>query len=769
MSIPRAPKAPGVWCRYGTRVPRYLIALLVALAAFPGEAVGQALLDDRVITLTSAADIAARRQILIDFIWGADGFPTGLPSHVEIDDLSPVQGMAGFARVDTLVITMGGGHTGYAHHFIPTQPTNRLVVVALGHIPSFEDDPPFLPGLADGVERTVGTLLQKGYAVLVVYMIHTAQFTTRLSVDDYSSHWLLFDNPPPTGSPLRYFLEPVAVALNYLKTCADRDGFPKYAQYDMVGLSGGGWLTTVYAALDPTILISIPVAGTLPLYLRSPIEGDPEQLHPPFYSLAGYPDLYVMGAQGVGRAQIQVLNRYDTAAFGQYNVRPSPQTFDADVRGYEWAVQSAVGRAGAGHFRVVIDEAERNHSITANTLYSTILPALRPGVVLTSSSGLPVRAGTSLVWTANVTGGVGPHEFQFWLYRPADGWRIVQDYTPVNTFSWTPAATGRHALQVWVRTRGTTIPYQGYASSNYFDVTNALPISGLRLTPGITPPLTAGRPMTWTASASGGVGPLQYAFRLYDPGTGWQTLQDYSSRQTLTWRPSVAGTYAVEVSVRSTGSPAAAEGSASTGLFSVLPVAPAVTGVKTSLPLPLPTGVPVVWTAEAAASAPLEYQYWLFSPWEGWTITKPYGPARDWTWTPSLPGRYALQVWVRRVGTSADYDAWFGTGFFDVSPQPVRLVSFSVNQTLPVATGTPITWSAHATGGTGPLHYQCWLYDRTHGSWTIIRDWSPEPQCTWTPAPGDFGVRALQVWVRSSTSAAAYDTYAATGLFLITP
>src|SRR5690606_23408190 len=254
------------------------------------------------------------------------------------------------------------------------------------------------------------------------------------------------------------------------------------------------------------------------------------------------------------------------------------------------------------------------------------------------------------VWTANVSGAVGPREFQFWLYRPADGWRIVQDYSLLNTFSWIPAATGRYALQVWVRTRGATIPYQGYASSNYFDVTPALPISDVKLVPSLAPPIKAGRTVTWTASARGGVGPLQFAFRVYDPVNGWRTIQDYSARNTMTWTPSTAGTYAVAVSVRSTGSTAAEEGSASSGPVAVLPVAPMVTGVTTSLPLPLPTGVPVVWTAEAAADAPLEYQYWLFSPWEGWTIAKPYSSASDWTWTPSLPGRYALQVWVRRAG-----------------------------------------------------------------------------------------------------------------------
>ena len=37
----------------------------------------------------------------------------------------------------------------------------------------------------------------------------------------------------------------------------------------MAGLSGGGWTTTLYAAIDPSIRYSFPVAGTIPLYLRT--------------------------------------------------------------------------------------------------------------------------------------------------------------------------------------------------------------------------------------------------------------------------------------------------------------------------------------------------------------------------------------------------------------------------------------------------------------------------------------------------------------------
>src|SRR5205085_148225 len=90
------------------------------------------------------------------------------------------------------------------------------------------------------------------------------------------------------GSPMKFFLEPVAVCVNYA-LARDR----KMRDVTMIGLSGGGWTTTLYAAVDTRVRLSIPVAGSLPLYLRwGGSVGDTEQFLESFYRIAGYPDLY---------------------------------------------------------------------------------------------------------------------------------------------------------------------------------------------------------------------------------------------------------------------------------------------------------------------------------------------------------------------------------------------------------------------------------------------------------------------------------------------
>jgi hypothetical protein len=56
---------------------------------------------------------------------------------------------------------------------------------------------------------------------------------------------------------MRYFIEPVALAASYAKTLG-------YKHVVMVGLSGGGWTTTIASAVVTDIELSFPTAGSVP-------------------------------------------------------------------------------------------------------------------------------------------------------------------------------------------------------------------------------------------------------------------------------------------------------------------------------------------------------------------------------------------------------------------------------------------------------------------------------------------------------------------------
>src|SRR5262249_54058794 len=138
----------------------------------------------------------------------------------------------------------------------------------------------------------------------------------------------------------------------------------------MVGVSGGGWTTTVAAAIDPRILISVDVAGSLPLYLRprggpcvKPGDaGDMEQYHPAFYAIADYLDLYVLGSAGRGRGHLQVLNQFAPWCFAGVGSRT-----------YE-PILTEIIRGAGGRYALYLDSSHAFHQISQDALEKAVWP-----------------------------------------------------------------------------------------------------------------------------------------------------------------------------------------------------------------------------------------------------------------------------------------------------------------------------------------------------------------------------------------------------------
>jgi len=330
------------------------------------------LIDDRAITIHSTRDVAEKRRALIQYLWGAEGFPVRRLPNVTTHVPSPVQHLDHLARVDEFRFDMATGLQGVAYHFIPQHPNRELVVVHHGHACTLDDDPS-PKDVGYGLQRTINALLREGYGVLGVFMPHLRPG------DCTGGHDAMFQTNI-VGSPIKYFLEPTALSLNYLDSRHRSGRFPDYRAFHMTGLSGGGWTTTLYAAIDPRIRSSFPVAGTIPLYLRTNGSvGDREQFEETFYRIAGYPDLYILGSQGRGRKQVQILNRRDDCCFGekQHDAKTSGLAYAEALQAYEQRVQTALKEIGRGSFRLEIDEVAPSHMISHHAIEDVILPELR--------------------------------------------------------------------------------------------------------------------------------------------------------------------------------------------------------------------------------------------------------------------------------------------------------------------------------------------------------------------------------------------------------
>ncbi|MCC6524817.1 MAG: hypothetical protein IT373_19330 [Polyangiaceae bacterium] len=358
-----------------------------AAGAGGGFSVPALLVDDSEVTMASPDDVPARRDALIDFLWGPTGLPTWLPTAVERGVVNPIATVpvANLDRVDRLVIEMDQGITNEAFHFVPVSSNGRLFIVHGGHAYTLD---------GYGFPETIAALVARGYGVLAGQMPCYSSFACPGIPQHQSSphNRLIAEVTPQEGSVLKYFVEHLVVSLNYLKTQAALGEFAPYHDFSMAGLSGGGWTTTLYAALDPTISRSFPCSGGKPMYLRhcqgasiaclDGYSGDAEQMHFPLYKhVAGYLDLYALGAAGAGRRQVQVQIRRDSCCFGekQYGgVASIPGlTWNQAVRAYERKVQQFLGSAGPadhGWYSFEIDETAANsHVISPTTLAQLIL------------------------------------------------------------------------------------------------------------------------------------------------------------------------------------------------------------------------------------------------------------------------------------------------------------------------------------------------------------------------------------------------------------
>ena len=241
---------------------------------------------------------------------------------------------------------MDCGLIAVAYHFIPKESNRQLIVYQQGH------NGDFIVGI-----NTIRACVEKGYAVMAFSMpLMGTNNQPTVDLDRFGKFKLTkHDHLKLLDYPIKYFLEPITVGLNYAAKY-------KYTKTHMTGISGGGWTTTLYAAIDPRISHSYPVAGTLPIYLRSDCDrdwGDYEQTEPQLYRIANYPELYVMGAHGQGRKQIQILNKYDSCCFAGIRYHT-----------YEQTVQEAVKKLGKGGFRVVLDYTHKEHKISELALDS---------------------------------------------------------------------------------------------------------------------------------------------------------------------------------------------------------------------------------------------------------------------------------------------------------------------------------------------------------------------------------------------------------------
>lgn len=345
--------------RFGLRLPLGLLCLLLVSGIVPAnstETGSPELSPDKLEILKAEAgkrlfirshgDAVQVRARVVSALWGKSVIPKVPPPHVVCRLQDPrFEDIHGLESMDELVVRMDFGIESRVRHFRPRIPSGRLVLYHQGH-----------DGDYDQGKEMIRALLDKGFDVAAFAMpligpnnqpVVNLPGRGPLKLKTHDDLKFLKGK---SGHPVRFFIEPIISALNYLLS------HDRFRDVSMIGISGGGWTTTLAAALDTRIRMSFPVAGTYPLFLRKYVPqdmGDYEQSTPDLYDGVDYLDLYVLGSYGKGRKQLQILNRYDTCCF-------AGNRWEA----YRNLVRERVREMAAGEFDVFLDESHRQHIIS---------------------------------------------------------------------------------------------------------------------------------------------------------------------------------------------------------------------------------------------------------------------------------------------------------------------------------------------------------------------------------------------------------------------
>jgi hypothetical protein len=310
---------------------------------------------ESLITIRTEEDAVQLRKKLNEFIFGEPA-----PSRI----VSPAQVIKNYQderytrfyeegileRIDYVVVKMDYEMESRIYHFIPKNPNRSLVIFHQGHDGELD--------FTENIEL-IHRLVENGYAVagfcLPLYGLNNQPTPYIEGVGyfhlTYHDHMKLLS--PEKGHPVQYFLTPLVAFVNY----AEKEY--AYEHIGMSGISGGGWTTTFMAATDTRIEMSFPVAGSLPIFLRSNARsdwGDWEQSIPELNKTANYLDLYILGAYGEGRYQLQILNQFDALCF--WGVRAST---------YSDIVSQRVDALVKGNWDFLLDEKNQAHSISSET------------------------------------------------------------------------------------------------------------------------------------------------------------------------------------------------------------------------------------------------------------------------------------------------------------------------------------------------------------------------------------------------------------------
>ena len=299
---------------------------------------------ESIIEIENNNDVEIKKVSLRNYIWKNSEYGN---SNISLDESvidNRYSHLDNLKQIDKISTIMEYDVDSKSYLFLADKSNNKLIIYHQGH------DGDFYLGI-----NTIEFFLKNNYNVLAFSMpLHGMNDQPIVNIPRIGKIQLflhqqlqLLDNEK--FSSIKFFLEPIYTSLNLI------DKKYTFDEYIMLGISGGCWTSTIYAAIDERVSKSFSVAGGLPISLRNNFQdkGDYEQILPEMYRLVNYPEIYILASIGDNRKHVQIFNVYDTCCYAGEKHKM-----------YNKIIKSKINELGEGYFESYSDITHKDHQIS---------------------------------------------------------------------------------------------------------------------------------------------------------------------------------------------------------------------------------------------------------------------------------------------------------------------------------------------------------------------------------------------------------------------
>jgi photosystem II stability/assembly factor-like uncharacterized protein len=418
--------------------------------------------------------------------------------------------------------------------------------------------------------------------------------------------------------------------------------------------------------------------------------------------------------------------------------------------------------AAAGSYRFSVWARDLSSSNQYDSFFGfsyTLTVTACTGISVVASPGsTSVQRGQPEQFSGSTTACPNPR-YEFWILPPGGSWAPAQQYSASSTYYWsTFVPVGTYYFSVWVRDASSSNAYDAFSTFPFTITGNGC--TGMAATAAPPSPTTRGMTPMFTGTATGCPYPM-YEFWLRMPAGNWLLARGYSMDNIWDWSTSgqPTGNYVVSIWARDSSSTASYDAFSTFAytLNAALPCTSVTAPPSPSSPSNVSTTVTIAASA-TGCSSPL-FEFWLLPPGGPWTLAQGYfqvGPTFTWQTSGLTPGTYRFSVWARDAAGTSSYDA-FTTFDYVLKTTPCTGMTATPSPASSASRGTPVTITGSATGCSSP-QYEFWVLP-PGGTWTLVRDYSASGTLSWITVGLQPGTYVFSVWVRDSSSNAAYDAF----------